>query len=1065
MTTLGRVDRGSPVERLIVAACLVTALVAATVATGVGRAPARAAGSEQWEVTSATVLTLTATPEQVTDLSCPTADICYVAAFPPAKTVDGGRTWTLLGPDRYPTLLFSAIDCFDALRCVGFENNHLVITVDGGITWNDQQVSTTYSYTGPGACGAPSNCVVIVNGGVSGALALSTRDSGVTWTTSGPIATNWPISDIECSADGLCVAITSDSAHRSTDWGATWTTVQQAAVSDVDCPSAGACFLVGIAGLTRVSPSSVTSGLAVTSGIPTAVACTSGTACVLLTQRFLVGSPVGTRWVDGQAAVDATATGEVGSALFADCAGATCVAIGLRGTYPHTDSALDYVLRSTDGGLTWSVLDPEPARPRVRDVSCTTALHCVWGGTDGRRVGSAFHELGAAAGYTTDGGSTWNAATLPAGTLRILGVECSASGLCVASTVTGPLAMGLVRSTDAGATWSPVSGIAAPNVQPLSCSSATRCVAWGTTSSAPTSTSWIWVTNDAGVTWHEAWTGSEGIRQGACVDADHCVLTRAGSYVTSAVSLLRSADGGETWQLVAPPAPLSNTDVTLLECGAQRCFLATGSRGWYSDDGGSAWQPWTPTFGPSAIPSMPSESMACSATLCVADGVYQSEIAFSEDRGLTFLEAGTVDGSGLGSEVQCVPTTCFILDTLPGVAQRFERLDIAPRAFNAIPPRRVLDTRPGPSAATVDDRFEGIGALSAGSVLALPVRARGGVSPTARAVALNVTVTEPATPGYVTVFPCGESPPLASNVNFGAGETVANAVTTLVGTEDSVCFFSSTLTHLVVDVNGSVPSAVPSITAISPQRILETRGGTGNATIDHRFEGLGAVEAGSVLELPVAGRGGVPSSAETAVLNVTVTEPGSPGYVTVYPCDGPPPNASQLNHRAGQTVANSVTARLSPDGTVCLFALARTHLVVDVSGYVDTSVSSLTPLTPARLLETRVGPGASTVDGRHAGLGPLGQGVVYVLDVRGRGGVPADSRSVVLNVTVVDPLAAGYVTVYPCDGTPPTASSINFSAGDVRANAVVVKIGLAGAVCLFSSTTTHAVVDVNASWR
>jgi hypothetical protein len=45
------------------------------------------------------------------------------------------------------------------------------------------------------------------------------------------------------------------------------------------------------------------------------------------------------------------------------------------------------------------------------------------------------------------------------------------------------------------------------------------------------------------------------------------------------------------------------------------------------------------------------------------------------------------------------------------------------------------------------------------------------------AVSLNVTVTDPVGPGFVTVYPCGERP-LASNVNFTSGQTVPNAVIT-----------------------------------------------------------------------------------------------------------------------------------------------------------------------------------------------------------------------------------------------------------------------------------------------
>ena len=53
------------------------------------------------------------------------------------------------------------------------------------------------------------------------------------------------------------------------------------------------------------------------------------------------------------------------------------------------------------------------------------------------------------------------------------------------------------------------------------------------------------------------------------------------------------------------------------------------------------------------------------------------------------------------------------------------------------------------------------------------MRGVGGVPLDATAVVLNVTVDGPEGSGFVTVFPCGGLLPLASNVNFVAGQTVA----------------------------------------------------------------------------------------------------------------------------------------------------------------------------------------------------------------------------------------------------------------------------------------------------
>jgi hypothetical protein len=117
----------------------------------------------------------------------------------------------------------------------------------------------------------------------------------------------------------------------------------------------------------------------------------------------------------------------------------------------------------------------------------------------------------------------------------------------------------------------------------------------------------------------------------------------------------------------------------------------------------------------------------------------------------------------------------------------------------------------------------------------------------------------------------------------------------------------------------------------APARVLETRAGL--PTADGLFAGIGSRSAGSVLELPVAGRVGVPGDASSVVLNVTVTEAAGAGYATVYPCGSEVPTASNLNFVAGQTVPNAVIAKVGAGGKVCLYVSQGAHLIADVTGY------------------------------------------------------------------------------------------------------------------------------------
>ncbi len=123
------------------------------------------------------------------------------------------------------------------------------------------------------------------------------------------------------------------------------------------------------------------------------------------------------------------------------------------------------------------------------------------------------------------------------------------------------------------------------------------------------------------------------------------------------------------------------------------------------------------------------------------------------------------------------------------------------------------------------------------------------------------------------------------------------------------------------------------------------------------------------------------------------------------------------------------------------------------------SVGSYVGLTPARLLDTRP---AATVDGRFRALGALGADAATDVTVLGRGGVPATGvGSVVLNVTAIDPTEESYLTVWPKGGARPTASNLNYVAGQTFPNMVIVPVGADGGISLFNAAgRVHLAVDV-----
>lgn len=103
--------------------------------------------------------------------------------------------------------------------------------------------------------------------------------------------------------------------------------------------------------------------------------------------------------------------------------------------------------------------------------------------------------------------------------------------------------------------------------------------------------------------------------------------------------------------------------------------------------------------------------------------------------------------------------------------------------YEAMVPLRVIDTRDGIETAAGFVPSNGVVELDVAKVPGLPAT---GV----RAVSLNVTVTQTASPGYVTVYPEGQRP-LASNLNYVAGDTIANSVIAQVGVDGKVRLYAN----------------------------------------------------------------------------------------------------------------------------------------------------------------------------------------------------------------------------------------------------------------------------------
>lgn len=366
--------------------------------------------------------------------------------------------------------------------------------------------------------------------------------------------------------------------------------------------------------------------------------------------------------------------------------------------------------------------------------------------------------------------------------------------------------------------------------------------------------------------------------------------------------------------------------------------------------------------------------------------------------------------------------------------------------FTAISPVRLLDTR--------------ITKQPLGSNRTLVFDVTAGLSPLPTAgvssVVMNVTVTAPTAPGFLTLYPYNVARPPSSSLNFMAGQTVPNLVTVGVDTNGRVGIYNSYgSSHVILDIvgyysGGTLVRATRFVPADSPKRILDTRGGTNQVPRP--------LQAGEVRTIGVAGQGDVPTGATSVVMNVTAVTPTKVGYLTLFPAGVvPTPTASNLNFVPNVTVPNLVSVQLGTGGNVSVLNSAgQTNVLFDVVGWYvagdPAAGARFNPVTPGRVLDTRL-----------AGSGPkLAPFQPRAVQIRGVKLVPNSTNvtAVVLNVTVTDPDGPGYATVYPSLTTVPTASNLNYLKGQSVPNLVVARVGADGRINLISQASSHMIVDV-----
>ncbi len=114
------------------------------------------------------------------------------------------------------------------------------------------------------------------------------------------------------------------------------------------------------------------------------------------------------------------------------------------------------------------------------------------------------------------------------------------------------------------------------------------------------------------------------------------------------------------------------------------------------------------------------------------------------------------------------------------------------------------------------------------------------------------------------------------------------------------------------------------------------------------------------------------------------------------------------------------------------------------------TASSFTTVTPFRFADSR---SANRIT-------PLLANTPKRIKVAGTAGLPADATAISANFTITHPTGSSFLTVYNCSSVVPTASTVNFSAGENVAAAGVFPLASTGDLCVISPVATDLIIDV-----
>jgi len=395
--------------------------------------------------------------------------------------------------------------------------------------------------------------------------------------------------------------------------------------------------------------------------------------------------------------------------------------------------------------------------------------------------------------------------------------------------------------------------------------------------------------------------------------------------------------------------------------------------------------------------------------------------------------------------------------------------------FVPLTPCRLVDTRTA-YAAPRTGAF-GPPLLAAGSTRSIPIPSSitCSVPATAKAYVFNVTLdtiengTGPV--DFVTVYPTGEARPDFWTARTTTGGYIANAAIVKAGTGGSVDVFASNNVNFILDINGYFTDDVntPGLLyyPIQPCRAVDTRGPTysslpapyGNSRLQAGEQRTLRIPGSPACQIPVAAA----YSTQLTLAPGELTNGNPVAFLTAWPAGLGRPNISNMNAFFGFAVANSGIIPASADGSINVFALDSTNLIIDVNGYFAPDDGTGRGLSYFATTQCRVMNTQDLTQSSPFGAPAMTGGVDRTLPVpAGRcTGLPTTAKAWAANATVVPGgSAVPFLSMWPSGTAWPNISQLNAFQGQTVSNSGIVPASATGSIDVRVAGSTHVAIEV-----